>query len=101
MSESVFAYPLSSFKSIHQTLAKESDRACIVLAAAWIDELLKVKLMNEGAYDHLGQPSCGEDSVRPPALLLRCLPHAQFHAQACCRQHVDECIEAELVYLAP
>lgn len=40
-------YPLECFEAITKVLAEESDRARILLVAGWIDEFLKVKLMNE------------------------------------------------------
>lgn len=38
---------INCFKVFNKTIAEESDRAKVVLVAAWIDHFLKVKLENE------------------------------------------------------
>lgn len=43
----IHALPLDCFRVLSKALAGESDRAQIILAAAWIDHLLEVKLRNE------------------------------------------------------
>jgi hypothetical protein len=43
----VYALPLASFEAFNKVLAEESDRGRVLLAAAWIEEFLKVKFMNE------------------------------------------------------
>lgn len=43
----MIGYPLECFEAINKALADESDRARVLLVAGWIDEFLKVKLMNE------------------------------------------------------
>jgi len=45
--ETVHALPLESIEAINAALAAESDRAQIIILSAWIDESLKVKLLNE------------------------------------------------------
>ena len=38
---------INCFKVFNKTIAEESDRAKVILVAAWIDHLLEVKLKNE------------------------------------------------------
>jgi hypothetical protein len=47
MSKKLYAMHLDCFKAFNKALAKESDRARLIIIAAWIDHFLKVKLMNE------------------------------------------------------
>lgn len=42
-----YALPLDCFKAFHSSLSEESDRARVIVVACWIEEFLKVKLMNE------------------------------------------------------
>jgi len=43
----LYALPLDCFNAFSASLAEESDRARIIVVASWIEEFLKVKLMNE------------------------------------------------------
>ena len=43
----LYALPLDCFKAFNSSLSDESDRAIVIVVACWIDEFLKVKLMNE------------------------------------------------------
>lgn len=43
----VYALPFECFEAFKRALAEESDRARIIVSACWIEEFLKVKLMNE------------------------------------------------------
>ena len=45
--DKIYALELDCFKDFNAALAKESDRACIIVAAAWIGKFLEVKIMNE------------------------------------------------------
>ena len=43
----IYGLSLECLKAFEASLSDESDRACVIVAACWIDEFLKVKLMNE------------------------------------------------------
>ena len=43
----MYALPFESFTAFHSSLADESDRARVIVVACWMEEFLKVKLMNE------------------------------------------------------
>lgn len=45
--DKVYTLPLDCFNLFNNVLQQESDRACIILAAAWIDRFLELKLRNE------------------------------------------------------
>jgi len=45
-SQKVYGLPLRCFEVFSTSLADESDRAQVILAASWIDMFLKAKLMN-------------------------------------------------------
>ena len=47
MNKKKYVMPLSCFQEFNRVLAEESDRSIILLAAAWIDEFLKYKFLNE------------------------------------------------------
>lgn len=44
--KNAYGLPLDCFEAINKSLSEESDRARIIIIACWIDEFLKVKLMN-------------------------------------------------------
>ncbi len=43
----VYGLPLDCFEAFNKSLSEESDRARVIIVACWIDEFLKIKLMNE------------------------------------------------------
>jgi hypothetical protein len=43
----LYALPLDCFKAFSTSLSEESDRARVIVVACWIEEFLKVRLMNE------------------------------------------------------
>lgn len=43
----MYALPLECFKTFQSSLSDESDRARVIVVACWMEEFLKVKLMNE------------------------------------------------------
>jgi len=43
----IYALPLDCLKAFNSSLSEESDRARVIVVACWIEEFLKVKLMNE------------------------------------------------------
>jgi hypothetical protein len=43
----LYALPLDCFKAFNSSLSEESDRARVIVVACWIEEFLKVKLMNK------------------------------------------------------
>jgi len=43
----LYALPFDCFKAFISSLSEESDRARVIIVACWIEEFLKVKLMNE------------------------------------------------------
>ena len=43
----LYALPFDCFKAFNSSLSEESDRARVIVVACWIEEFLKVKLMNE------------------------------------------------------
>ena len=43
----LYALPLDCFKAFNSSLSEESDRGRVIVVACWIEEFLKVKLMNE------------------------------------------------------
>lgn len=43
----LYALPLDCFEAFNSSLANESDRARVIVVACWIEEFLKIKLMNE------------------------------------------------------
>jgi len=45
--DSLYVLPLDCFKAFNAALADESDRARVIVAAAWIDQFLEVRLRNE------------------------------------------------------
>ncbi len=45
----LYGLPLDCFKEIYSSLSEESDRALVIVVACWVEEFLKVKLMNEFA----------------------------------------------------
>ena len=45
----VYAVDVDCFKAFNAALAEDSDRARVIVAAAWIDTFLKVRLLNEFA----------------------------------------------------
>jgi hypothetical protein len=45
--QKIYALPLACFAEFNASLSDESDRGRVIVTADWIDELVKVKLMNE------------------------------------------------------
>ena len=45
--EKIYALPLECFKAFNSSLSEESDRARVIIVACWIEEFLKVRLMND------------------------------------------------------
>jgi len=45
--QKLYGLPLDCFEAFNSSLSEESDRARVIVIACWIDEFLKVKLMNE------------------------------------------------------
>lgn len=43
----LYALPLDCFEAFNSSLSDESDRARVIVVACWIEEFLKVRLMNE------------------------------------------------------
>ena len=43
----LYGLPIDCFEAINKSLSEESDRAKVIIVSCWIEEFLKIKLMNE------------------------------------------------------
>jgi hypothetical protein len=50
----LYVLPLDCFEAFNSSLSDESDRARVIVVACWIEEFLKVKLMNEFSKGNAG-----------------------------------------------
>ena len=85
-----YALPFDCFEQFNSALSEESDRARVIIVASWIDEFLKVKLMNEF--------SKGNSDARK-TLFANNGPFATFSAKICaafCAGWIDKDVHDDI-----